>query len=77
MPILQEETYPKKIEDNSHVHTGTIYSINSVNQTGLLVCKDCHPKELIGGNECFDKCHQGGKARCRGCKGFHITVLAK
>lgn len=49
-------------------HIGATYTIN-----GLLVCENCHPRSMRGGNECFCSCHiPGAKYKfCGKCARFH------
>jgi len=70
-----EESFP--IVSDQHQHTGDTYSVDGVEKPGIIVCSDCHPDHLQGGNECFCKCHTVGKLECRGCRGYHHTVISK
>lgn len=58
-----------------HQHNDNVYMVDGAGKDGLLVCKDCAPEELQGGNECFCKCHALGRQQCPQCRKFHKTVF--
>lgn len=52
-----------------HQHQGKVFMSNN-----KLVCNECHPADLKGGNECYCDCHNRGSERCPSCKRFHVTA---